>query len=282
MEDGVWKTIGGRRVFIREGQSLSDAMKESGKFSNQQIDIAKKIDELLEKKSKLEIKKAENEIKEDLATPIEKKEKEKEKEFNINDYQRINDEEFYSLSASQKIDEEQRKIIYDKNYGYIATDCGMSINECLRDSELEMNFEQKKTYNTIQNVIEKNKIPYNIVGTRYVNEDYLESEFGIKISRERTLNEFKEAEKIVNNSLEKVITSKGLMSVSLTDNSVFKDSVVKLNTYIKEGTNAFITENIEESEAILNSNTKYKIKKAYNVIDDYGYSQLNIDIEVLK
>lgn len=31
-EDGVWRTIGGRRVFIKKGQSLSDAMKESGKF----------------------------------------------------------------------------------------------------------------------------------------------------------------------------------------------------------------------------------------------------------
>ena len=31
-EDGVWRTIGGRKVFIRNGQSLSDAMKESGKF----------------------------------------------------------------------------------------------------------------------------------------------------------------------------------------------------------------------------------------------------------
>lgn len=30
--DGVWRTIGGRRVFIRKGQSLSNAMIESGKF----------------------------------------------------------------------------------------------------------------------------------------------------------------------------------------------------------------------------------------------------------
>jgi hypothetical protein len=30
--DGVWRTIGGRRVFIKKGQSLSDAMRESGKF----------------------------------------------------------------------------------------------------------------------------------------------------------------------------------------------------------------------------------------------------------
>lgn len=35
MEDigGVWRTIGGRRVFIKTGQSLSSAMKESGKFN---------------------------------------------------------------------------------------------------------------------------------------------------------------------------------------------------------------------------------------------------------
>ena len=31
-ENGVWRTIRGRRVFIKDGQSLTDAMKESGKF----------------------------------------------------------------------------------------------------------------------------------------------------------------------------------------------------------------------------------------------------------
>ena len=33
-EKGVWRTVRGRRVFIKEGQSLTDAMKESGKFKN--------------------------------------------------------------------------------------------------------------------------------------------------------------------------------------------------------------------------------------------------------
>ena len=27
---GVWRTIAGRRVFIKDGQNLSDAMKKSG------------------------------------------------------------------------------------------------------------------------------------------------------------------------------------------------------------------------------------------------------------
>lgn len=68
-ENGVWRTIGGRRVFIKEGQSLSEAMKESGKFSKNKnekeiIDedkIIKKdidktmeeIDELINEKSKI-------------------------------------------------------------------------------------------------------------------------------------------------------------------------------------------------------------------------------------
>ena len=31
---GIWRTVGGRRIFIKEGQNLSVAMKESGKFNS--------------------------------------------------------------------------------------------------------------------------------------------------------------------------------------------------------------------------------------------------------
>lgn len=31
-EKGVWRTVSGRRVFIKDGESLSSAMKKSGKF----------------------------------------------------------------------------------------------------------------------------------------------------------------------------------------------------------------------------------------------------------
>ena len=34
MEEGVWRTIKGRKVFIKKGQNLSDAMRESGKFDD--------------------------------------------------------------------------------------------------------------------------------------------------------------------------------------------------------------------------------------------------------
>ena len=35
--DGVWRTVGGRRIFIKHGQDLASAMKESGKFKKKQI-----------------------------------------------------------------------------------------------------------------------------------------------------------------------------------------------------------------------------------------------------
>lgn len=53
-EDGVWRTVGGRRIFIKTGQSLSDAMKKSGKFKLKKEELEKK-----------EIKKDEEEVKEE-------------------------------------------------------------------------------------------------------------------------------------------------------------------------------------------------------------------------
>ena len=40
--EGIWRTIGGRRVFIKTGQSLSDAMKDSGKFKTKMNEKAVK------------------------------------------------------------------------------------------------------------------------------------------------------------------------------------------------------------------------------------------------
>lgn len=58
-EDGVWRTVGGRRIFIRKGQNLTDAMKESGKFKTgnrrevQQAIAEQKIDKLGKKNTEL-------------------------------------------------------------------------------------------------------------------------------------------------------------------------------------------------------------------------------------
>ena len=54
-ENGVWRTVGGRRIFIKEGQDLATAMKESGKFSKNQVEDKKDYNNLsaeLDKKDK--------------------------------------------------------------------------------------------------------------------------------------------------------------------------------------------------------------------------------------
>lgn len=49
---GVWRTIGGRRVFIKTGQSLSEAMIESGKFKNLREEYRKSKEEEPKKENK--------------------------------------------------------------------------------------------------------------------------------------------------------------------------------------------------------------------------------------
>ena len=51
MEDGVWRTISGRRVFIKEGQSLTEAMRESGKFKDN--NVKEKLKKQFHKKEEL-------------------------------------------------------------------------------------------------------------------------------------------------------------------------------------------------------------------------------------
>ena len=52
-KDGVWRTVGGRHIFIANGQSLKDAMKASGKFKNLKKD--KESDKSDEKNDKIDI-----------------------------------------------------------------------------------------------------------------------------------------------------------------------------------------------------------------------------------
>jgi len=56
---GVWRTIGGRKVFIKDGQDLASAMKESGKFKKKkkeeltEEEKGKKINETMDKRQEI-------------------------------------------------------------------------------------------------------------------------------------------------------------------------------------------------------------------------------------
>ena len=53
---GVWRTVGGRRIFIKDGEDLATAMKNSGKFEKNTEEKNKKIVEYENKKDELENK----------------------------------------------------------------------------------------------------------------------------------------------------------------------------------------------------------------------------------
>ncbi len=66
---GVWRTIGGRRVFIKDGQSLASAMKESGKFpKNKRVQKTEEIKEQIKTmiKKNTELKKQFEEVKHEI------------------------------------------------------------------------------------------------------------------------------------------------------------------------------------------------------------------------
>lgn len=50
---GVWRTVGGRRIFIKDGEDLATAMKNSGKFGNKEQNEKKEIDYTDFEKSKV-------------------------------------------------------------------------------------------------------------------------------------------------------------------------------------------------------------------------------------
>ena len=60
-ENGVWRTVGGRRIFIKDGEDLATAMKNSGKFKKNEIknekDDKKAKTKLTDEQKKEEIKK---------------------------------------------------------------------------------------------------------------------------------------------------------------------------------------------------------------------------------
>jgi hypothetical protein len=100
--DGVWRTVAGRRVFIRNGQSLEDAMNSSGKFE----DIKRKIKEKKkDKKTRLDNEdKYQKSI--EKGKELEKKYRKRERE----DLRKRSNEEIEEALQDQSIDYDDRRI----------------------------------------------------------------------------------------------------------------------------------------------------------------------------
>ena len=299
-EIAMLKQTGAEDSYIRRKQnSLSDTRKEYLSFLdktgrtritvnewigsttiNPKINKKEKVEELINRKKELEKQKAILEIKQDLATPISKKRSSinnKEINFNSKEYRSLTNSEVENLSKIQKISEKEKEIIYNNFSGYVGTGNSFSINSVLRKKTADdLNFSQRATFNSLSNVIQKNTLNENVKAIRRVALNYVRDTFPIDINKSLTndtlvddLREF----------IGQEFTEKGFMSCSLTEKKMV-DGNVELNVFIPKGKNAFITENYEESEIILNHNAKYILRGISEVNDEYGQTTLVLDIQI--
>lgn len=96
--EGVWRTVGGRRIFIKDGQSLSDAMKASGKFKS----AKKKVD--YDKRPQSDVDK-ENERNNKAVEKIEKGKK----DFDPNDFEKWREE----VDPNYEMDDDRARLRYE-------------------------------------------------------------------------------------------------------------------------------------------------------------------------
>lgn len=107
-EDGVWRTIGGRKVFIRKGQNLADAMIESGKFKGQKNKPGMRESYRKEKEKDIQEQK-------DLAKKFQESETDKDYYAFLN---KVEDNgEKYDKTLEERIKEKQRNDEIDKQRG---------------------------------------------------------------------------------------------------------------------------------------------------------------------
>lgn len=101
-EDGVWRTIGGRRVFIKNGQNLADAMKESGKFKTTKSGNVQRED-LVTAKAELDKR------------FIHEQERDLEKAYDTNRYKLGTDYWGDNLNKAKEMENNEQKFIDDYN-----------------------------------------------------------------------------------------------------------------------------------------------------------------------
>lgn len=138
--DGVWRTIGGRKIFIKNGQDLPSAMKESGKFKSKskkrlsEEERKKKIKELEKKRDETQgflqkgaIQEEINMLKDNFEGTKEEYREHlaKEQEKRLSEYQKEKEERM-------KLREEQNKGQDDYRMSHRPTETGLTADNLLK------------------------------------------------------------------------------------------------------------------------------------------------------
>ena len=183
----------------------------------------------------------------------------------------ITNKDFDNLSAvaNSKVGVDDRSII-EKNY--TKNPNSFKLNAILRTKGVDgLDEDDYETFYALYKAIKSYKTEEDYLVHRYVDNHYLKGTFKFNPSDDINFNLQKVKEQIGSIKIEK-----GFMSCFMTDNHIIKRNV-KLEIKIPKGTNAYITQNKEESELILNINTEYQIMDA-KIVDDI----IQIDVCILN
>ena len=168
----------------------------------------------------------------------------------------VSNKEFMNLSiTNNSIIERRDRNIIEANY--IKNKKSFNLNNILRTKGIEgLNEEEYKTFFALTKVISNYQTQEEYLAHRFVDDNYLKSVFNFVPTNDILYNLSRIKEQIGTVKIEK-----GFMSCYMTDKHIIKRNIL-LEVKIPKGTNAYITNNPEESEIILGCNTEYQIMDA--------------------
>lgn len=261
-ENGVWRTVGGRRIFIKEGQDLASAMKESGKFKDKTDEQIKKVEKLENKKDELENK-------------INNLNYEEVKEYTNKDVEKLNDlygENIKNLERLQKTALTR----------YVSGDY-RRINEDLRKGW--GGIIQKRIESTMSDLKENTKLFRKTGGGEL--KEFIKFEYPSEITDEM----------LKKNVIGKEFVKKDFTSTSIIENESGYNygggNPVSYEIIAPKGTKGVYLKGFDASsdknreyEYLLNKDLKFKITDAYTYMEkaDWGteYQKIKIKMEVIK
>lgn len=170
-----------------------------------------------------------------------------------NSFKALTEKEHKALAKSMKVTQEQHDAIYDERFGYVGTSAYDRINKVFR-GEYDAAVLKAKHLDTIEaldEVIDKNKLSHSVRVNRWVDNDFLQKQFGI--SRSMT------TDAIVKALENQAFTEKGFLSTSSSSKHMFSSSNrVQMLIDAKEGTHAYVTEDFDEMEILFGRGAKLK------------------------
>lgn len=263
--DGVWRTVGGRRIFIREGQSLSDAMKNSDKFEKSKKDKklkedVKQLNETSEKNKQKESKQLEKNIEEYDYLQVDDEYKSKQFSDMSDSFQK-NLESKYGKQQADQINKSAEEYVQNKTAG--------KINKALREGSVEKLKDKediKKTIEDIDKAIDSYQTEQNMKTVRFEDGTNLMKYYGVDLSKFNTDNINNVSKSQLTKEFEKHIGSEyssnayTSTSATKTGSAGFTDLPFRMEIDVPKGTNAFVTKNKDEHEIILARGQKMVLK----------------------